>query len=149
MRFVYNDGGRANAGYKGSTGDCVVRAIAIASELPYQTVYDELFERNRAFAARSRSRRAAKVRGKRGTPRDGNFAESYGPYLRSLGFVWTPTMRIGSGCTVHLRADELPLGRLVVHVSRHTVAVIDGVVHDTDDCTRNGRRCVYGYWRAA
>jgi hypothetical protein len=24
--------------------------------------------------------------------------------------------------------------------------VIDGVLHDTHDCTRGGTRCVYGYW---
>ncbi len=27
--------------------------------------------------------------------------------------------------------------------------MIDGVVHDTYDCTRNGTRCVYGYWTLA
>jgi hypothetical protein len=32
-------------------------------------------------------------------------------------------------------------------VSRHAVAVIDGVIHDTYDCSRGGKRCVYGYWR--
>ena len=26
----------------------------------------------------------------------------------AIGWVWTPTMQIGSGCTVHLHADELP-----------------------------------------
>jgi hypothetical protein len=64
-----------------------------------------------------------------------------------LGWVWTPTMQIGSGCTVHLRADELPPGRLVVSVSKHLTAVIDGVIHDTHDCSRRGTRCVYGYWQ--
>ena len=34
MKWVYDDGGRAAAGYKGKTGDCVARAIAIASSLP-------------------------------------------------------------------------------------------------------------------
>jgi len=24
--------------------------------------------------------------------------------------------------------------------------VIDGVLHDTHDCSRDGTRCVYGYW---
>ena len=32
MEFNFNDGGRAKAGYKGRTGDCVARAIAIAAE---------------------------------------------------------------------------------------------------------------------
>jgi len=55
-------------------------------------------------------------------------------------------MRIGQGCTVHLRAEELPGGRLVVRVTRHLCAVVDGVIHDTHDPSRKGTRCVYGYW---
>ena len=66
--------------------------------------------------------------------------------MRSLGFVWTPTMGIGTGCTVHLRADELPNGRLVVAVSKHYTAVLDGVIHDIENPSRDGTRCVYGYW---
>lgn len=56
-------------------------------------------------------------------------------------------MGIGTGCRVHLRPDELPRGRLVVKLSRHITAVIDGVVYDTHDPTRGGTRCVYGYYR--
>ena len=32
--WLYNDGGRTAAGFKGETGDCVTRAIAIATGLP-------------------------------------------------------------------------------------------------------------------
>jgi hypothetical protein len=31
MTFVYDDGGRSAAGFKGKTGDCVTRAIAIGT----------------------------------------------------------------------------------------------------------------------
>jgi len=55
-------------------------------------------------------------------------------------------MFVGQGCKVHLRAGELPKGRLIVAVSKHLVAVVDGVVHDNHDPSRNGKRCVYGYW---
>ena len=52
-----------------------------------------------------------------------------------------PTMQIGSGCHVHLRADELPAkGKLIVALSKHYAAVVDGVLHDKYDCTRNGTR---------
>ncbi len=44
MKFQYNDGGRAAAGYKGRAGDCVCRSIAIVTEMPYQEVYDALNE---------------------------------------------------------------------------------------------------------
>ena len=46
MEFNFNDGGRADAGYKGRTGDCVTRAVAIAAELPYKQVYERLAEGN-------------------------------------------------------------------------------------------------------
>ena len=67
-------------------------------------------------------------------------------YMEGLGFRWTPTMHVGQGCKVHLVAEELPAGRLVASVSRHYVAVIDGVIRDLTDPSRGGTRCVYGYW---
>jgi hypothetical protein len=39
LSFQYDDGGREAAGFKGSTGDCAVRASAIASGRPYKEVY--------------------------------------------------------------------------------------------------------------
>lgn len=145
LGFRHNDGGRNAAGYKGETRDCVVRSIAIATELPYQKVYDKLFDLNRAFAASHRSR-AARWLAKNPSPRSGNMRKVYEPWLRSLGWIWTPTMRIGQGCTVHLLRDELPAGRLIVYVSRHLTAVIDGEIHDTSDPSRDGTRCVYGFY---
>jgi phosphatidylserine/phosphatidylglycerophosphate/cardiolipin synthase-like enzyme len=44
MQFVYDDGGRTAAGYKGKTGDCVCRAVAITLERLYHDVYVELTE---------------------------------------------------------------------------------------------------------
>jgi hypothetical protein len=68
--------------------------------------------------------------------------------MHELGFDWVACMGIGSGCKVHLRAAELPPNcRLVVAVSKHYTCVVNGVLEDTWDCSRGGRRCVYGYWR--
>lgn len=169
--FQYNDGGRAAAGYKGSAGDCVVRAVAIASGLPYAEVYDAL------------SKGTGTQRASKHTPKRRSSARSginvrrkwFKDYMTALGFEWVPTMHIGSGCQVHLNADELPSGRLVVSVSKHYTTMIDGVIHDTFDPrdrpsvlyspnnpdipkgakpVANGwwsyqpQRCVYGYWKA-
>jgi hypothetical protein len=128
--FVKNDGGRAAAGYQGTTGDCVTRAIAIATGLPYQRVYDDLH---------------AKMR-KGESPRKGVPRRIYEPYLKSLGWVWVPTMKIGTGCKVHLRACELPDRPIVCRLSGHLAAVVNRVLHDTHDCSRDGTRCVYGYF---
>jgi hypothetical protein len=142
--FVYNDGGREAAGYKGKAGDCVCRAIAIAARLPYQEVYDRLAEGN---ASQRKSKRSKGTRIRSARNGINTTRKWFKDYMLELGFVWTPTMHIGSGCKVHLKADELPSGRLVCNVSKHQVTVIDGVINDTYDCSRKGTRCVYGYWR--
>ena len=137
MNWLYDDGGRAAAGYKGKADDCATRAIAIAAQLPYQTVYDWLTEARKVWTGLER-----------GTARDGMHPKASREYLTVLGWTWTPTMGIGTGCKVHLMDGELPMGRVVARLSRHLTAVIDGVIHDTYDPSRNGTRCVYGFWTA-
>lgn len=44
MEFIWHDGGRAACGFVGHTGDCVTRAIAIATGEVYREVYDALTE---------------------------------------------------------------------------------------------------------
>jgi hypothetical protein len=156
MKWVFDDGGRAAAGFKGETGDCVTRAIAIATGHAYIDVYRHLNK----IAESGRPTRG----GKRSSARLGVFKKTYHQYLEALGAVWTPTMGIGTGCKVHLIDGELPMGRLIVKVSRHLTAVIDGVIHDTFDPQRKtvwydgtdesgnplvshtSERCVYGYF---
>ena len=156
MDFVYDDGGRQAAGYKGLTGDCVIRAIAIATKQDYKKVYKDI----------------KTIMGKGETPRNGVPKKVYTKYLQTLGWIWNPTMKIGSGCKVHLDEKELPKGRLIVRLSKHLSCVVDGVIHDTYNPVReintvesdtgralklgewrntNGicsvqKRCVYGYW---
>lgn len=139
--FIYDDGGRAAAGFKGEAGDCVTRAIAIATGTPYREVYDRV----NAEGKQEKQRLTGK-RWKTSTARGGVSKVTGRRMLAELGWTWHPTMAIGSGCTVHLRADELPAGRIIVAVSKHLATVIDGVLHDTHDCSRDGTRCVYGYW---
>lgn len=135
LRFVYDDGGREASGRRGVAGDCVVRAVAIATGREYGDVYEELAEVNAAYGGPRSAREGIKP------------AATRDYMTRHLGWIWTPTMAIGSGCRVHLAEGELPDGRLVVRVTRHITAVLDGVVHDTYDPGREGTRCVYGYWR--
>ncbi len=143
MDFQFNDGGRALAGFKDKTGDCVARAIAIAAELPYADVYQ-------ALAEGTGSQRASKRRGKRPASAAHGInvkRKWFKDYMQSIGFEFVATMGIGTGCKVHLRHDELPSGRLVVAVSRHYTAVIEGTVNDTLNPQRQSGRCVYGYWQ--
>ncbi len=91
--------------------------------------------------------RRLRVRKKSATPRNGNSKKVYHDYILGLGFKWTPTMLVGQGCKVHLKADELPSGTFIARVSKHLCAVIDGVIHDTYNPSREGTRCVYGYYQ--
>lgn len=144
MRFKINDGGRLAAGYRGFAGDCVTRAIAIVTGKPYQEIYDAIAH----GVATERRTKSGGASGKR-TANSGVHTgrKWFNDYMKSLGFEWTPTMQIGSGCKVHLKENELPSGRLVVVVSRHLTAVVDGIIQDTHDPSREGKRCVYGYWK--
>ena len=132
MQYQYDDGGRFAAGFKGTTGDCGVRAIAIATDRNYREVYDEINRIGKKHGSNART---------------GVFRKTLDEFFASIGWIWVPTMKVGEGCTTHLVADELPTGRIVTRLSRHYAAVIDGVVRDTYDSRRNGTRCVYGYWK--
>ena len=144
--FQFNDGGREKAGFKGGAGDCVVRSIAIAANLPYIQVYEDLRQANE-FYARSRNDRLAKrLSAKGSSPRNGNHRNVFHNYILAQGFSWVPTMKVGAGCQVHMRVQELPSGVLIVKVSKHLTAIIDGVIQDTHDPSRGGNRCVYGYY---
>lgn len=151
MNFTYNDGGRADAGFKGNAGDCVTRAIAIATETPYMEVYESLRTIAKEYAETKRDRVSRNIQRKGTTPRNGVNRKIYQAYLESLGWTWVPTMTIGSGCTVHLKENELPKGRLIARVSSHLSAVVDGVIQDTHNPStgyggvKDGR-CVYGYF---
>ena len=140
--FIFNDGGRAEAGYKGQTGDCVCRSICIVTGKPYDEVYQALAEGN--FTQR-KSKHSKK--GKRTAANGINTKRKwFNEYMVSLGFKWVPTMFVGVGCKMHLKKEELPTGKIICNVSKHFVAVIDGVINDIYDCSREGTRCVYGYY---
>lgn len=133
MTYQYNDGGMVAAGYKKPKKDCVVRAIAIATQMTYAEANDLINQ----------------VAGKDVDARNNGVNKKvWKDLMKQLGWTWTPTMLVGSGCKVHLVADELPMGCLVVSVSKHLTVMIDGVIHDVyPNVARGGKRAVYGYWK--
>jgi len=146
LGFQFNDGGREAAGFKGGVGDCVVRSIAIATQLPYMQVYEDLRAANMAYANQRKDKLARRLNAQGASPRNGNHRNVFHDYILGQGFDWVPTMKIGAGCEVHLLANELPSGKLIVRVSKHLTAVINGVIQDTHNPSRGGSRCVYGYY---
>ena len=130
-QYEYNDGGRAAAGFKGKYADCGVRAMAIACQISY----DEADVRCKS----------ACLFGKRGSRSlsKGIFKEDMTDALKKLGWVWRPAPKfVGRKA----RCSDMPKGRVIARMSHHFVAVIDGVPHDTWDCTN---KMVYGYWEKA
>ena len=143
MRFEYNDGGRSKYFSASNVRDCVTRAIANATGVDYKEAYD-------AINALAKKERASKRKSGRSNARNGVYSDTYRKYIEgTLGWVWVPCMTIGSGCKTHLRDGELPTkGNYIVRTSHHLTCIKDGVLVDTYDCSRDGDRCVYGYWRA-
>ena len=66
--FIWHDGGRASSGFVGAAGDCVTRAIAIATGIAYRSIYNDLKELND------------------GSPRDGVLNVAWKAYLMRLGW---------------------------------------------------------------
>lgn len=147
--FQYDDGGRGAAGFKGDTGDCVTRSIAIVTGKPYKEVYDDLniLSDNKKLGWKKVKTAYGTLYKKISSSRTGVLRPVYDKYLKSLGYDWVATMLIGQGCKIHVRADELPTGRLILRCSKHLTAMVDGIVYDTDDPSRGGTRCVYGYYQ--
>ena len=139
MEWIYDDGGRSHYFKAERVGDCACRAIAIATGTDYKEVYDLINK----YAKKERTGKRKKGVS---NARNGVYKDTAKKVMAELGWKWHPVMTIGAGCTMHMREDELPTGRIVVSLSKHYAAVIDGVLHDTYDCTREGTRCVYGYW---
>ncbi len=129
MEFVWNDGGRAASGFVGLAGDCVTRAIAIASGSAYRDVYNLLGEASQK------------------SPRSGMSVTVAEQYLLEHG--WESVVLDG----VKFTSASLPKGVLVAHISKmnntahHFSAVIDHVVHDTWNASED-EYILRRYWLA-
>ena len=140
LDFQYNSGGREKYFTKERVGDCVCRAIAIANDMDYLEVYNMINEY-------SKKEHITKRKTKKSSARNGVFKDTEKKILEKLGWKWVACMQIGKGCQVHLRANEIPMNKtIIVQVSKHLTCVKNGVINDTYNCSRNGTRCVYGYW---
>jgi hypothetical protein len=127
--------------FDGETNDCTVRALAIAADLPYPVAHAVLAKHGRA-------------------PRRGCVPDVSFPAYAELGFrpvqlkfVQTQVYRRShsrqdrTGYTHYIQPTvawmqrteltlcqflkQNPVGRFIVHVRRHAIAVVDGVVMDS------------------
>ena len=140
MEFIYATGNREKYFKAKNVGDCVVRAICNATGKDYMEVYKAITELSKKEKTGSKKKGISSAR-------NGVYKTTNRRYIEGvLGWKWVSTMQIGSGCTTHMKKDELPSGILIVKLSKHLTCVIDGVIYDTYDCSRDEDRCVYGYW---
>ena len=140
MKWVYDDGGRSKYFNNSRARDCVTRSIAIATGIDYKVVYDMI----KNYANDYRTHEDSKDNSH---PNMGVSKKLTRKILTDLDFKWVPKMVFGKGCTTHLKDGELPQkGTLIVSVSKHLTCVKDNIIRDTYDCSRNGTRCVYGYY---
>ncbi len=135
MQFHKTDGGRRDAGFKGRTGDCVTRSIAIATETPYRQVYRDLTALTRSMTG-----------GLDTSVRRGCSEAVSHRYLTDHGWsvVLTPNSYL-----VDAPTDR----RIIAVLPRHNVAVIYGTVHDSWDSrvsrrTKCGSPRLLGYYVA-
>lgn len=108
---------RTNANPSGrNVGDCVVRAIAIATGKPWLEVYDDLHRVGRRFYDMPSSN------------------DVWGRYLYRMGFEPFILPAACPECvTVREFARMFPNGRYIVGTGSHAVAVIGGNYYDTWD----------------
>jgi hypothetical protein len=121
MDFIWNDGGRASSGFVGLTGDCVPRAIAIATGIAYREVYEKL------GSASDKS------------PRFGVRTDVAHAFLSERG--WIRSQGLEQPFAMHS----------LVHIARydrshHFCTLIDHVMHDTWDASEDDDYTVIDYW---
>ena len=156
MWFQWDDGGREGYYFTGKPlGDCVARAIAIATGLSYRRVHRELLKLQRAHVRGRFEKRCGRpptydeyssgafVR--REQPQHGVERCVSRRYLSELGWVWVPCIAVGSSARSRLGVDPLPAGPVIVATHRHLSAVVDGVLRDTNSGAIG--RTIHGYYQ--
>lgn len=147
MDFVYNDGGRSRYFKAKSVGDCVTRAIAIATRTDYKEVYDSLNKLAKAERVGSKKRHIS-------SSRNGVYKITERKYLESIGWSYKPLMKIGASEHYYLTESDLETlelddGRYILQIRRHLTAVIDGVINDTFNPSEYYDPMLYGYYYKA
>ena len=133
MEYQFNEGGRFASGFRGQAGDCVTRAIAIATDTQYRQIYKALSGLTKVMTG-----------GLETTARNGCSKPVAHQYLTGLGWslVLTPKCYL---------IDAPKNQRIIAVLPRHKVAVINGTVHDSWDSrvsrrTKNGSPRLLGYY---
>ena len=126
IEYTYNDGGRIAAGFKGSCGDCVTRALAILTGEPYKECYDALAlaQQNAGLAKSARNGIHRKVY----TP----VYQAYG--LEKIALPPGPKPTFAEAYARH--------GDCIVSTSRHVCAIVAGALDDIREMQTQPRKAI-------
>ena len=147
QKWVYNDGGRSNYFSGKHAGDCVTRAVAIASGIDYLKVYNVIARGNSKDPKKNRHRGEKSARNGVRTR-----SKWFRKQMQDWGWVFKECKTYEN---ITLGSSKIPKGNIICWVDRHYVAVIDGVVNDTfnpDETkkirlrNKDGKLLVKGYW---
>ena len=117
--YMYDDGGRAASGAKGSARDCVVRALAIVTNMDYADAYH-------AGAAVNRENGDGVKSARNGVPKQVTEILYKANGLRRVA--------LPRGSKPTFTAAHRTYGNCVVTTTKHVCALIDGNLRDTNDC---------------
>lgn len=167
VRYCYNDGGRGHWRLRTGcdrprwAGDCVTRALAIVTGIPYGECWDfvDCFKREREESGGRRYSTpdagaptgcaadlgAVYHRAPRQLPADARETHVAGVYATPRGGVYYGASHFLPTVAQAFRSGFLPKrGRVIVQTRGHAVALVDGVFHDTGPVSARTR--VRGFW---
>ena len=128
MKYIKDHGGREKYTRcrfnKDNTGDCVIRAIAIATGKDYREVRDALFELAREMWVMPST------------------TDCYEAYLTSLGWERHSPLKDGNR-KVLVKDFPIKTGAVIIHTCKHLTTIVDGEIHDTWDTSGSAANSYY------
>ena len=129
--FERTDGGRAEAGYRGRAGDCVTRAIALATRAgaptgdDYRAVYQVVARAELDAGGKRSARNGVRKKATAAAMRELGF-ERVGLTARANGGRWLTLTEVWERFGGRARA-------MVIQTTGHVAAIVDGRLMDATD----------------
>ena len=133
LSYEYDDGGRRDAGYKGDTGDCVVRAIAIVTGKPYKEVYRVMATEMKAHGYTASGNAYATSEKKLKTPRKRGQLTVRKVQDKVKGMFGFKKVSLSRGVRPTFEEAHREYGDCLASTTKHVVALKDGALRDTWD----------------
>jgi hypothetical protein len=114
---------------KKKDGDCTVRALSAARDIPYAQAFDVIYRlmgKHRSICIRLPE-----------------FLDSDKEVLGVIRKISFPAQRGQDRMTAVQFAKRFPQGRYILQLAHHVAAMVDGVLLDVWDCSG---KCVYTAW---